>query len=127
MDSFELVKQLEVELHKPMVRSDAERVSALLHESFTEIGRSGWYYNRNEIMKELSKEEAGSPVWAQDFVTSEISGGLILLTYKSAHINTEGELSGHTFRSSLWQQTPQGWQVRFHQGTPISAFVRHAT
>jgi len=126
MDSFELVKQLEVELHKPMVRSDAERVSTLLHESFTEIGRSGRFYNRNEILEELSKEEAGSPVWAQDFITKEISGGLILLTYKSAHINTEGELSRHTFRSSLWQQTPQGWQVRFHQGTPIGAFVQHA-
>ena len=127
MDSFEIVKQLEVELHQPMVRSDAERVSTLLHESFMEIGRSGRFYNRNEILEELSKEESGSPVWSQDFVAKEISGGLILLTYKSAHINSEGELSSHTFRSSLWQQTPHGWQVRFHQGTPTGAFVRHAT
>jgi hypothetical protein len=126
MDSFEIVKQLEIELHKPTVRSDAERVSSILHESFMEIGRSGRFYNRNEIMKELSNEETGSTVWAQDFDAKEISRGLILLTYKSAHIDTEGKLSSHTFRSSLWQQTPHGWQVRFHQGTPTGAFVRHA-
>ena len=127
MGSFEIVKQLEVELHQPMVRSDAERVSTLLHESFVEIGRSGRYYNRNEILEELSKEESGSPVWAQDFAAKEISSGLILLTYKSAHINTEGELSSCTFRSSLWQRTSHGWQVRFHQGTPTGTFDRHAT
>jgi hypothetical protein len=127
MDSFEIVKQLEAELHQHMVRSDAERVSKLLHKSFVECGRSGRFYKRNEILEELSKEEPEVTVWAQDFVAEEVSDGIILLTYKSAHINTEGELSSHTFRSSLWQQTPHGWQVRFHQGTPTGAFVRHTT
>jgi len=126
MDSIELVKQLELELHKPMVRSDARRVGTLLHESFTEIGRSGRLYDRSEIMEALSTEEPGSPVWAQDFVAKEISDKLILLTYKSAHIKADGELSRHAFRSSLWQKTLQGWQVRFHQGTPTGAFARHA-
>ena len=127
MDSIEIVKNLEVELHQPAVRLDAKRVNKLLHKSFVECGRSGRVYNRNEILEELSGEESGISVWSQDFAGEEISDGVILLTYLSAHINSDGELSRHTYRSSLWQQTPHGWQVRFHQGTPIGAFVRHAT
>lgn len=127
MDSIEVVKKLEVELHQPAVRLNAERVSTLLHKLFVECGRSGRIYNRNEILKELSEEEHGVTIWSQDFVGKEISDGVILLTYLSAHINSNGELSRHTFRSSLWQQTPQGWQVRFHQGTSTGAFVQHVT
>ena len=127
MNSFEIVKHLELELHQPEVRSDAERISMLLHKSFMECGRSGRFYKRNEILDELLKEEPGVTIWAQDFVAEEISDGIILLTYKSAHISNDGELSRHTFRSSLWQQTPDGWQLRFHQGTPTGAFIQHAS
>ena len=127
MDSFETVKHLEIELHLPEVRSDAKRVNMLLHKSFVECGRSGRIYERNDILEELSGDEAAASVWSQDFAVEEILEGVILLTYLSAHINSDEELSHHTFRSSLWQQTPHGWQMRFHQGTPIDAFVQRAT
>jgi len=127
MDSFEIVKQLEVELHQSAVRLDTERVRMLLHKSFVECGRSGRIYNRSEILEEISEENSGVSIWSQDFVGEEMSDGVILLTYLSAHINSDGELSRYTFRSSLWQQTPHGWQVRFHQGTPTGAFVQRAT
>ncbi|MDJ0536629.1 MAG: hypothetical protein QNJ70_29770 [Xenococcaceae cyanobacterium MO_207.B15] len=29
----------------------------------------------------------------------------------------EGEK--RALRSSIWSRTPQGWQIRFHQGTPL--------
>ena len=127
MDSIETVKHLEVKLHQPEVRSDPTRLNMLLHESFVECGRSGRIYKRNDILEELLGDEAVASVWSQGFAAEEISEGVILLTYLSAHINSEGELSRHTFRSSLWQLSPQGWQVRFHQGTPIDAFIQRAT
>ena len=127
MDSFEIVKHLEVELHLPEVRSDAKQIKILLHKSFVECGRSGRIYKRNDILEELSGDVVAAPVWSQDFAAKEISEGVILLTYLSAHINSDEELSRHTFRSSLWQQTPHGWQMKFHQGTPIDAFVQRAT
>ena len=40
-------------------------------------------------------------------------------------MNSDGDLFRHTFRSSLWQRMQHGWQLRFHQGTPTSAFVQH--
>ncbi len=127
MGSFDTVKHLEVELHRPEIRSDAERVNTLLHKSFVECGRSGRIYKRNDILEELSGEDAGNSIWSQDFAAEEISDGVILLTYLSAHINSDQELSRYTFRSSLWQRTPHGWQMRFHQGTPIDEFTQRAT
>ena len=126
MDSFETVKRFEVELHQPDVRSNAERVKTLLHKSFVECGRSGRIYQRKDILEALSGEGAGRSVWSQDFSMEEISDGVVLLTYLSAHIDSDEELSRHTFRSSLWQQTPHGWQMRFHQGTPIDVFEQRA-
>ncbi len=126
MNEFGIVKHLEVELHQSATRLDAERVSALLHKSFVECGRSGRVCRRTEILEALTKEKPGNTVWSQDFAGEEVSDGVILLTYLSAHIDSDGALFRHTFRSSLWQRTPHGWQMRFHQGTPISAFVQQA-
>ena len=111
-------------MHQPEVRSDVRRLGTLLHDAFIEIGRSGQFYSRNQVLEALPKEESGISVWAQDFTAEEISDELVLLIYKSAHINSDGELSRHSLRSSLWQQTPHGWQIRFHQGTPTDTFVQ---
>lgn len=123
MNVFGIVKKLERELHDPDIRSDVEKVGALLHPLFVECGRSGRIYSRTEMLEELSGEESELTIWSQDFDAREIMEGLVLLTYLSAHINTAGVLSRHSFRSSLWQQTPEGWQLHFHQGTPIQAFT----
>ena len=80
MDSFETVIALEVELHQSEVRSDAERINMLLHESFVECGRSGRIFKRQDIVDMLSGEGDGNSVWSQDFSAEEVSEGVILLT-----------------------------------------------
>ena len=120
-----ILKQLEVELHQPAVRADRGKLEALLHDSFTECGRSGRLYTREEILEEVCGESSPPPVWSQDFSTTKLSDELVLLTYKSAHIGADGTLTSHAFRSSLWQLTSQGWKMRFHQGTGIEAFEQN--
>ncbi|HET6369798.1 MAG TPA: DUF4440 domain-containing protein, partial [Nitrospiria bacterium] len=66
-------------------------------------------------------------VWSQDFQVEPLSQEAALLTYRSAHVNNEGELERHTNRASLWQLTEHGWQMFFHQGTPTEAFQKSAT
>lgn len=39
-----ILQALEIELHQPAIRHDAQRVDALLHQDFTETGRSGIRY-----------------------------------------------------------------------------------
>ena len=118
--------ELERALHCRAVRSDSRQLEALLHESFVEIGRSGRAYERPEILAELASGLPPTGVWSQDFIVLELSPAVALLTYVSAHIDADGSLSGHTLRSSIWQGTAAGWQIRFHQGTPSAAFTRSA-
>ncbi len=65
--------------------------------------------------------------WSQDYQMSELAVGLIQVTYKSAHVNDDGELSRRILRSSIWQQVAGKWKMRFHQGTPTAAFVKNVT
>ena len=121
------LRELEIELHHPEVRSSTKRLETLLHDSFVEFGRSGKIYGKAEIIKRLPTEKVPGSVWSRDFNVQKISEGVALLIYKSAYKNESGELSRHTNRSTLWQHTSQGWQMRFHQGTATDEFETNAT
>ncbi len=121
----DLVK-LEKELHEPSVRKDGKRLDQLLHDSFTEIGRSGALFDKNQIMSALSSESIHS-VWSQDYTAQAIDDELVLLTYRSARVEPNQTLSRFSRRASLWQLTDLGWQMVYHQGTPTDAFVQEAT
>ncbi len=126
-DLLQHLRELEVALHRPEVRRDPSRVDELLHDSFLEFGRSGRSYSRSDVLELLSHEVSPGTIWSQGFTVAEVGEGIALLTYKSAYIDANGELAGHTLRSSLWQRTSRGWQMRFHQGTPTDAFAKDAT
>lgn len=114
------LRTLELQLHLPAVRSDAAALARLLHADFTEIGRSGRAYTRAEMVAHLLEPDDAQPpvtIVAEAFVLSELAPGVALLNYRSAHRAADGGLQRHTLRSSLWLHTPQGWQLRFHQGT----------
>ncbi|BEO42415.1 hypothetical protein SMQE13_17660 [Serratia marcescens] len=54
------------------------------------------------------------------FKLAQISEGAVLLTYKSFQRNAQGHAVRCTARSSIWMLTEKaGWQMWFHQGTPI--------
>ena len=126
-DLLQHLRELEVALHHPEVRRDAIRLEELLHDSFSEFGRSGRSYSRADILELLSHEVPQGTIWSQDFTVAEVAESIALLTYKSGYIDANGELAHHTLRSSLWQRTSRGWQMRFHQGTPTDAFAKNET
>lgn len=119
------LRALELQLHLPAVRSDAAALARLLHADFAEIGRSGRAYTRAEMLAHLLEPDDAQPpvtIVAEAFVLSELAPGVALLNYRSAHRAADGGLQRHTLRSSLWLHTPQGWQLRFHQGTATTAW-----
>ena|SRR6516225_3735841 len=124
---LDTLRKLEVETHQPHVRADRCKLMRLLHPSFFEVGRSGVVYSRDSILAEFRNHPQSYRVWSQDFQIEQITEGLALLTYRSAHLADDGTLERHTVRASLWQSTEKGWQLRFHQGTTMSAFAKHAT
>ena len=102
------VIELEKRLLDPAIRRDATEVAALLHPDFREIGASGRWWNRDEILTALA-DEPGEHHIARDVVARRAGDGVVLVTY-STH---------DALRSSLWMQCAEGWRVLFHQGTPI--------
>jgi hypothetical protein len=57
---------------------------------------------------------------AEDFHVAFLAADVALVTYRSAHVEPGGALTDPALRCSVWRRTQQGWQVRYHQGTPIA-------
>ena len=112
------LQALEIELHTPVVRRNYERLQALLHTDFLEFGRSGQCYTRTEILNTLPSEVHPTNIWADNFELRILGAGIALLTYVSSQVLPDGTHERCTLRTSIWQLTEQGWQMRFHQGTP---------
>ncbi|MEZ4635626.1 MAG: nuclear transport factor 2 family protein [Caldilineaceae bacterium] len=122
MDLLETLRGLEIELHQPATRADRQKLDALLHEDFEEIGRSGALYTKQDILAQLPVEDPPT-IWVQDFVVTELGPNVALLRYRSAHEGADGNCTRHTLRSSLWVNVSGCWQIRFHQGTATAPWV----
>ena len=116
------LKALEVELHQPVVRRDAARLDALLHDDFHEFGRSGTAYTKADIVASLLAATQHALVVADNFLVRRLAADVALLTYRSAHAQPDGTLHRHTLRASIWQCHDDGWQMSFHQGTPTEPY-----
>ena len=130
MDHISLLStlcELECELHQPKCRGDRARLAQLLSPDFREFGRSGATYTRGDTLVMLPSETQAPQIYAQDFAIHELSDSIVLLTYRSAHVNPSGELFRCTNRSSVWCLNSTGWQMVFHQGTPTDLFDQSAT
>jgi hypothetical protein len=109
---------LEVELHHPGVRCSRERLEQLLHPQFHEVGRSGRKYDRETIVRFLAEQQTHARVESSNFAVHLLAEGCAHLTYESVQRCADGTLQNHALRSSIWMETPAGWQLFYHQGTP---------
>ncbi|KGN39096.1 RNase H family protein [Knoellia subterranea] len=105
----EQVIALERALLSDDVRSDPAAVAAMLHPQWTEVGRSGRLWTREEILDEIAPLE--EPVTLDVLACMPAAPDTMLLTWRSV---TD---SGSTLRSSVWVRTNGNWQQLFHQGT----------
>jgi len=117
-DLLEILQRLETELHRLETRRNPARLAKLLHPDFEEFGRSGRVYSRSEVLAEFSGITEFPQVVARNFKLYTMGEEAALLTYTSAHASGNGDLHRHSLRASLWIRGAQGWQMRFHQGTP---------
>lgn len=119
---LERLQALEVELHKPAARSSYSRLDALLHADFREHGRSGSVYSKADILSRLPAVAEHAVVVADQFELRPIGDSVALLTYRAAHQLADGTLDRFSLRVSVWERSEQGWQMRFHQGTPTAPY-----
>lgn len=117
----ELAKQLialELQLQQPETRRNKARLNLLLANGFEEIAASGVRFGKAHVLQRLPEEQAPS-VEAFDFEVRLLSKDVAQVLYK-AKLRKAGEMQTKlSLRSSLWQLNSLGWQMVFHQGTPV--------
>ena len=111
------LEQLEEGLWIAETRFDMDWMERRLAPDFFEFGRSGRVYRREDTLA-IEGQPIDARLPLKDFKVRLISPNVALVTYISA-VTYEGvEDIGN--RSSIWSRTESGWQLRFHQGTPVT-------
>jgi hypothetical protein len=115
-----MLQSLEVELHHPGVKCTRDRLERLLHPEFHEVGRSGHRYDRITVIDFLATHPTLPATVSADFKIELLTPGMALLAYRSWQHHPDGTRFTATHRMSLWSRNADGWQLRYHQGTPAS-------
>jgi len=95
-------------------RADFERITP---PDFWEVGATGRRYSRAFVLDVLDQRRLHpeSEVFeTSDFYCRLLAPDVYLLTYTL--LQNDRRL---TRRSTIWQHTPSGWQIIFHQGTIV--------
>ena len=116
----EMLERLEEELWREETRFDIQRMEEVLAEDFFEFGRSGRFYRREDTLA-VPRGPIDAMLPLSDFKARLLTRDLAQVTYNSA-VTYDGAIR-RARRSSLWSRTPNGWVLRFHQGTPIPGDV----
>jgi hypothetical protein len=113
------LRQLEPIFHTPdfgLELADADRRMA---PDYWEVGASGRRYSRDFILQSFADSppvNATTARWrASGHALRQLGPDTYLLTYS---LRQQDRL---TRRSTLWQRTPEGWQILFHQGTVVTS------
>jgi hypothetical protein len=103
--------------HRPewgTVRADFENMTLA---DFWEVGASGRRYSREYVLAELEKrhQQPRADVWeTSDFCCRRLAQDVYLLTYALLQ-----DKARKTRRATIWQRTPAGWKIVYHQGTIV--------
>jgi hypothetical protein len=112
----ELVRREPI-FHRPELgttRSDFENMTVA---DFWEVGASGRRYSRQFVLDTLEKryQQPAADVWeTSDFQCRRLAQDVYLLTYTLLQDHVR-----KTRRSTIWQRTPSGWKIVYHQGTIV--------
>ena len=112
---FEKLFELEKTLWDAKTRFDLNYMEKILAPEFFEFGRSGRIYRREDALSVKTEENIKAIL--KNFEVHPLNEDIILVTYISEVHYDELEVSN---RSSIWHKTEKGWQIYFHQGTPVN-------
>lgn len=111
----ELLIKKEKSILTDAVRRDGKALAALLHPNFIEYASSGEICDRDDILKDVPREESDLKISAKNFKVQFLADNLAQLTFESATTSSTGVKKA--LRSSLWKQEEGNWMMIFHQGT----------
>ena len=109
--------QLEESMWIEATRFDVSFMQRVLAADFFEFGRSGRAYTR-EAALDAVRRAIGIALPLRELSIRSLDQRTALVTYISESDGSGGHECAR--RSSIWSKTSQGWQLRFHQGTPLA-------
>lgn len=111
------LRNLELKLFDPAVRSSKDALEKLLSPEFQEIGSSGRLYDFAEIVDALLVEELSASRTLRDFHLTMLGETIALVTYSATRKNADNSET-RSLRSSIWRdEGNKNWRMVFHQGT----------
>lgn len=113
----EELRRLEESLWIAETRFDQDYMNRIFADDFFEFGRSGMVYSRQECLNAASKPKIDAVIPLPHFRVNLLDANNALVTYVS---EARHEPMRRANRASIWSRTPDGWRLRFHQGTPTS-------
>jgi len=118
----ELIVQKEMGVVAAQQRGDLASVGAVLAENFHEIGSSGRFYSREEILETIGHIKILDYSF-EKFQVFPIDRQHMIVTYiAQTRRRYQGQESTvRTYRSSTWQEEDGEWRLVFHQGTMLAA------
>jgi hypothetical protein len=85
---------------------------------YWEVGASGRRYSRTyvlDMLEERFQQDQCGDIWeTSDFYCKRLGADTYLLTYTLLQAGKR-----KTRRSTIWQQTTEGWKIVYHQGTIV--------
>jgi len=111
------IQTLEESLWLSDTRFDEAWLRVHIHPEFLEYGRSGRVYDYDSLFPPTA-EPIDCTLPLPNFVANQIDSHTVITHYDS-HVRY-GDTIEHAHRTSIWLNHSQGWQLRFHQGTPYS-------
>lgn len=114
-----IIYELEMSLLKPEVRSSKEALDKLLADDFIEFGTSGNKYTKVDILERLPSNTNKVVYIVSDFSVEIPSENLAITTFKTERTMDDQD-KVISQRSSHWRKTDIGWQMFFHEATPIN-------
>ncbi len=112
----ELVRREPI-FHRPDTGATRTEFEEMTVTDFWEVGASGRRYSRDYVLEALEKRSAAPhiDVWeTTGFHCRRLAEHVYLLTYTLVQHKER-----KTRRSTIWQRTPEGWKIVYHQGTIV--------
>lgn len=115
-DGLDQLRELEESLWRPETRFDQAKMRQIFAPDFLEFGRSGRIYRLDDALS-IEPQEIPAKLPLPNLEIRLLHPAAALVTYDSDVAYSAGRECAR--RSSLWTRTGDGWQLRFHQGTPV--------
>ena len=115
------LQALEEGLWRAETRFDRAHMEAVLAADFTEVGRSGRAWTRDEVL-DVPVVGLDVELPLPGFAARRPAPGVAMTTYRSVVAVDGGTQVSH--RSSMWVHEGGRWRISFHQGTPASSPAR---